>query len=144
MSSRRVSPPRARSARVGAANTSWASLPASPSAAREARALVARHCGQWATTRNDPELLDTALLLTSELVTNAVIHGRSHVRLGITVTPDGLRIDVADDNSRHPVPQPADPDALDGRGLQIVERLASKWGVDDSRFGKTVWFELTG
>jgi anti-sigma regulatory factor (Ser/Thr protein kinase) len=130
--------------RAEAANTSWASLPASPSAAREARRLVARQCGQWAAGRNKPDLLDTAQLLTSELVTNAVIHGRSHVRLGITVSANGLRIAVADDNSRHPTPQPADPDALDGRGLQIVERLASSWGVDDNRFGKTVWFELTG
>lgn len=144
MSSRRASPSRTRSRRAGAADTTWSSLPASPSAAREARALVARQCAGWAKTRDDPEILDTALLLTSELVTNAVIHGRSHVRLGITLRPDWLRIDVGDDNSRHPTPQPADPDALDGRGLQIVERLSSKWGVDDNRFGKTVWFELIG
>jgi anti-sigma regulatory factor (Ser/Thr protein kinase) len=113
-------------------------LPASPIAARRARQVVAAQCHLW-----DTDLVDTALLLTSELVTNAVIHGHSDVQLQVLTDGDLLRVDVADDNSRFPQQQPADNDALDGRGLQIVQLLATRWGVDKEPLGKTVWFELS-
>ena len=113
-------------------------LPVSPTAARTARHIVAERCAAW-----DRDLIETAQLLTSELVTNAVIHGRSHVQLKVTFDNGRLRVDVTDDNSRHPQPQPLDADALDGRGLQIVQLLAARWGVDDQPIGKRVWFELT-
>jgi anti-sigma regulatory factor (Ser/Thr protein kinase) len=112
-------------------------LPATPIAARRARQVVAEQCMSW-----DNDVVDTALLLTSELVTNAVIHGHSDVQLQV-ITDDGLlRVDVGDDNSRLPQRQPTDNDALDGRGLQIVELLATRWGVEKEALGKTVWFEL--
>ena len=88
------------------------------------------------------DLTDTAQLLTSELVTNAVIHGRSPVTV-TTVLDDGLlRVEVTDDNSRHPELRLTDDLALDGRGLHIVDLLAARWGVTDQPLGKTVWFEL--
>ncbi len=88
------------------------------------------------------DLTDTAQLLTSELVTNAVIHGRSPVTV-TTVLDDGLlRVEVSDDNSRHPEMRLTDDRALDGRGLHIVALLAARWGVTDQPLGKTVWFEL--
>jgi hypothetical protein len=95
-------------------------------------------CASW-----DTDSVETALLLTSELVTNAVRHGRSDVRLQVAVDGDLLRVDVGDDNSRHPLRKPSDLGALDGRGLQIVELLALRWGVDDEPLGKRVWFELS-
>jgi hypothetical protein len=56
---------------------------------------------------------------------------------------DGLlRVDVGDDNSRHPQQQPLDTESLSGRGLQIVRLLSSRWGVVDEPVGKRVWFEL--
>jgi anti-sigma regulatory factor (Ser/Thr protein kinase) len=112
-------------------------LPATPVAARRARQVVATQCRAW-----DTDVVDTALLLTSELVTNAVIHGHSDVQLQVCTDAGLLRVDVGDDNSRFPRQQPADPNALDGRGLQIVELLATRWGVDEEPIGKTVWFEL--
>jgi anti-sigma regulatory factor (Ser/Thr protein kinase) len=112
-------------------------LPATPVAARQARQVVAAQCLSW-----DREVVDTALLLTSELVTNAVIHGHSDVQLEVRTDGARLRVDVADDNSRLPRQKPADHDALDGRGLQIVELLATRWGVHEELLGKTVWFEL--
>ena len=88
------------------------------------------------------DVTDTAQLLTSELVTNAVIHGRSTVTV-TTVLDDGLlRVEVSDDNSRHPEVRPTDDRALDGRGMHIVALLAASWGVTDEPLGKTVWFEL--
>ncbi len=88
------------------------------------------------------DLTDIAQLLTSELVTNAVIHGRSPVTV-TTVLNDGLlRVEVSDDNSRHPELRLTDDRALDGRGMHIVALLATRWGVTDQPLGKTVWFEL--
>lgn len=88
---------------------------------------------------------DTAVLLTSETVTNAFTHGRSEARLVVTAHPDRVIVEVADDNSRHPRPaEPdADADALDGRGISILTMLAAGWGVRDDPYGKTVWFEVT-
>jgi len=110
-----------------------------PAAVRQARAFVRSACRE-AGTRGDA--LDTVVLLTSEAVTNAFTHGRSEARLLVQAAPDRVRVEVADDNSRHPQPQDADADALDGRGITILETLASRWGVRDDPYGKTVWFEV--
>lgn len=114
-------------------------LPCGPEAAGQARRIVAEAC-----TRADisSDARDSALLCTSELVTNALVHGRSDVRLVVRSSPRRLRIEVGDDNSRHPHLQPVDDGALDGRGLFIVDLLASRWGVRDDAIGKVVWFEL--
>lgn len=90
----------------------------------------------------EPDLYDTAVLLTSEVVTNAILHGHSEARLRVRGNQHHLRVEVMDENSRHPQPQAADPDALDGRGLAIVDMLAARWGVDEDPAGKTVWFEV--
>ncbi len=83
-------------------------------------------------------------MLTSELVTNAVLHGRSPVTVTTALHDGLLRVEVSDDNSRHPQLQHSDDSTLDGRGLHIVALLAARWGVTDEPFGKTVWFELAG
>lgn len=116
-------------------------LPCTPEAAGRARHLVADACARAALPT---ELSDSAQLATSELVTNAIVHGRSEVRLAVSVDAGrcSVRIEVGDDNSRHPKVQPADDGALDGRGLFIVDLLATRWGVRDSDFGKVVWLEL--
>jgi hypothetical protein len=70
------------------------------------------------------------------------MHGRSDARLRVTALPRLLRVEVTDDDSRHPEPAEPDPDALDGRGLSIIDMLSARWGVRDDSFGKTVWFEV--
>jgi anti-sigma regulatory factor (Ser/Thr protein kinase) len=115
-------------------------LPCGPEAAGQARRIVAQAC-TGAGVGSDAR--DSALLCTSELVTNALVHGRSDVRLVVRCSPGRLRIEVGDDNSRHPQLQPADDGALDGRGLFIVDLLATRWGVRDDSIGKVVWFELS-
>lgn len=90
-----------------------------------------------------PAVLDIARLLVSELVTNAVIHGRSSPRLDVDTAVSGaLYVGVGDDDSRYPAVQDDDDDSLSGRGLRLLDALASRWGVRPDPPGKVVWFEL--
>jgi len=117
-------------------------IPGRPEHVREARAFVAKALGEL-----HPGL-DNAVLLTSELVTNAVMHSRSHcdggtVTLLIVESGGGVRIEIADEGSEvsSPVVR-GDVYASDGHGLYLVQTLADQWGYlrDDS--GTTVWFWL--
>jgi anti-sigma regulatory factor (Ser/Thr protein kinase) len=87
-------------------------------------------------------LADDAALLVSELVTNSVVHAHSDVALRLWRTGSGIRVEIADRDSRLVAPRPVDPEALGGRGLYLVETLARAWGVHPAGAGKAVWFEL--
>jgi anti-sigma regulatory factor (Ser/Thr protein kinase) len=94
----------------------------------------------------DEERLDDLRLLTSELVSNSVRHGRPskpgpiHVR--VSVTDVTVRVAVVDHGPGFdPTPKPIQPDDDGGWGLFLLERLADRWGMDESR-PTTVWFEL--
>lgn len=92
----------------------------------------------------DEVVIETAQLLTDELVTNAVIHAHSKHYLFIRAAQDVVRIEVTDPDDRLPAISPPDTGALGGRGLVIVNGLASAWGVErGASGGKTVWFELS-
>jgi anti-sigma regulatory factor (Ser/Thr protein kinase) len=108
-------------------------------AARTARRVVAQCCSDAAT---GPECQDRSVLLTSELVTNALLHGRGRVRLGILAGPMTVRIEVGDDDPHHPRLPDQSGENESGRGILIVDQLASAWGVQDGVVGKTVWFEV--
>ncbi|MER7703761.1 ATP-binding protein [Kitasatospora sp. NPDC097605] len=91
-----------------------------------------------------PELADTAELLTSELVTNALQHtGQGAVFDAVLTGDQRLRIEVQDGTARLPGRR-RDPDAYatSGRGLLLVEALADSWGVQLRGDGKVTWFEL--
>jgi anti-sigma regulatory factor (Ser/Thr protein kinase) len=115
------------------------SLPAHPAAVRRARTFARDCCLNAGVTT---EVTDTVVLLISEAVTNAFVHGRSDARLRITVTGSDVLVEVGDDNSRHPRRVTQDDDALDGRGMLLMVALARHWGVRDEVLGKTVWFEV--
>lgn len=113
-------------------------LPPVRTAVATARRQVAAACRNWRMSA----LADTAELLSSELVTNAVIHGSGEVRMGVSRHGDRLRVEVSDDDPS-PVQPRARGDAEEsGRGLYIVASLASAWGCDAAGAGKTIWFEL--
>ena len=114
-------------------------LPADPRSVRDARRLARRCCHR---SGLPDSIAETAELLTSELVTNAIVHGRSDTRVRITATHDLVHVEVSDDNDRRPSLQAPDDDALSGRGLSMLETSASRWGVDDADIGKVVWFTL--
>lgn len=88
------------------------------------------------------EVCDTAVLLTSETVTNSFRHGRGGARLAVTADDRSLLIEVGDDDPRAPHRRPVDPEALNGRGMAIVDLLASEWGTYATDTGKVVWFRL--
>ncbi len=85
-----------------------------------------------------------ALLLTSEIVTNATGVGGGCVLSAWYLPDDGsLRVEVHDHSSHVPaVPSRRASSQLSGRGLRIVDALASRWGIDRDADGKSVWFEM--
>jgi hypothetical protein len=88
------------------------------------------------------DVSDTVVLLVSEMVTNAVLHARSPSELVIRLDAPRLRVEVHDGSGRAPTRKNYAEDAGTGRGMMIVENLASAWGVDLRDAGKVVWFEL--
>lgn len=90
-----------------------------------------------------PELLDAVKLMVSELATNVVGHVQTSFELTLSRTAEEIRVEVADYGGGTPVIRSAGPDDERGRGLQIVDGLADRWGVDyDRPAGKIVWFTL--
>jgi anti-sigma regulatory factor (Ser/Thr protein kinase) len=108
-----------------------------------ARRLVRRQLAAWGLE----EAAESAELLVSEIVTNAVRHGQTHTdsRRGALrlVRGDGLLCEVTDDDG-HALPAltSAGPDDEAGRGLAVVSSVAREWGANRTGEGKTVWFEL--
>ena len=121
-----------------AADMARAQLDARPQSAASARRFVDETLRRW----RCHELFDTVALLASELVTNAILHARTELELSVRLTPSAIRVDVADRNPQRPVPRDAAPEDTSGRGLALVETLASAWGVDERPGGKSVWFEV--
>ncbi|PWI20408.1 hypothetical protein DI272_10725 [Streptomyces sp. Act143] len=112
-----------------------ADLRAVPEVRRALRELL-RHWGR-------PGRSEIAELLTSELVTNALVHTDHDAVLTATVGPRGLRVEVRDFVARRPrLRVPNADDGTHGRGLFLVQSLADAWGVRAHGVGKAVWFEL--
>jgi len=115
-------------------------LAAEPSSVRAARAFVARVLTEWGCNG----LADTAMLLTSELATNVVLHARTPYAVVVARTLGGARVDVLDDSGTSPVLRDHDLSAPTGRGLTLVASLATEWGAtptdDLAGFAKGVRF----
>lgn len=102
---------------------------------------VARDCARSALDAHDPEVVDTVTLLISELVTNALLHARSTPRLQIEHCADSVRVTVDDQSNQRPqLRQPSRTDDQGGRGMLLVDALASSWGWEPRANGKCVWF----
>ncbi|MEW2412392.1 ATP-binding protein [Streptomyces sp. NPDC046866] len=108
---------------------------------------AARRRSAWlAVAWGQPGAAADLALLTSELTTNALLHGalrERYLRVEVRLTGAVLRVEVTDPKGeRWPVPRSPSPEERYGRGLQIVSALASQWGATDRVVGKTVWAEL--
>ena len=95
------------------------------------------------TRRVDDGVVDTVELLTSEVVTNAIVHARSGPQLAVEVNDGSIRVAVRDISAEIPVRRLGRLDDVSGRGVVIVQELATAWGVERERNGgKRVWFEV--
>jgi anti-sigma regulatory factor (Ser/Thr protein kinase) len=114
-------------------------LPPEARSSSASRRFVERALARWQLDA----LTDTAVLLTSELVTNAIVHAQTEV--AITITRDDHRtvtVSVTDGSRRAPRMQRHADDSATGRGLGILDTLASSWTVITKADGKTVKFTL--
>ena len=120
--------------------TRWEwSLPPVPEAASTIRQHLRERCASL-----PPSVMESALLVATELVSNAVRHGDGELLVRLWVRDEGIRIEVSDGSPQYPAPATSDVDDLSGRGLQIVSALSSRWGAAPAQEqqGKTVWCEL--
>jgi PAS domain S-box-containing protein len=109
-----------------------------PPSVGEARRLV-----REAISESEHEsLAERAVLLVSEVVTNALLHAGTPIDLAATVDPRGIRVEVHDGSPHLPVRRRYGPTAGTGRGLMMLEEMADDWGVSPEESGKTVWFEI--
>jgi serine/threonine-protein kinase RsbW len=119
-----------------------ASLPIGPAAPATARAALTR----WLDGTVPGEVLENARLLASELVTNSLGHADlsadSSLRLAVQLSSDALRVEVRDPGTRGRIaPRPPDHIRGGGFGLNLVEMLSTRWGVNRTG-GTRVWFEM--
>ncbi|UBI37353.1 ATP-binding protein [Streptomyces mobaraensis] len=115
-------------------------MPREPASARRARLLTAAALHTW----NLPGLLDTCVLIVSELVANAIEHTECrHLRVIVSrPRPDRVRVAVVDMSPQRPVRQTPSSKDERGRGLAVVAALAHRWDADSLPWGKRVWAEL--
>ncbi|HET6817500.1 MAG TPA: PAS domain S-box protein [Mycobacteriales bacterium] len=114
-------------------------LPPAPDSARHARRFVS----EVLTDAREDDLLDVATLLTSELVTNGIVHAHTELRVVVDVTERFVRVEVADGNPNLPARREYDESAMTGRGMEMVELLAHEFGAEPLEGdGKRVWFRL--
>ena len=121
-----------------------------PAAVASARKFVRETLQGWLDTRPAPadtELVDDAVLLTSELVTNAVVHAGTQVQVTCKLAASAVEVVVRDSHPARMVPGPARDDSTpaertNGRGLLLPSALASAWGVSYGAEAKAVWFRM--
>lgn len=114
-------------------------LPPRPSSVAEARQLVR---ALLADTQRD-DLVETAVLLVSEIVTNALLHAGTPIDVAASMDNQGLRVEVGDGSLHLPMRRNYGATAGTGRGLRLLEEMVDEWGVSRRRHGKTVWFRLS-
>ena len=116
-------------------------VPERPDSIPATRAFLSRLLDGWEV---DGEVIDDASLLASELMSNAVNHGRGLVHLQVELDAGVLHVGVRDDADGRPVVEHPGAASPRGRGMWIIESIARDWGTDEGDDGgKTVWFELS-
>ena len=113
-------------------------LPPQPASVGEARRMIRELLAR--SDRDD--LVETAVLLISEVVTNALLHAGTPIDVAARLDDDGLRVEVGDGSLHLPVRRRYATTAGTGRGLLMLEQLVDDWGVSRHQRGKTVWFRL--
>ncbi len=109
-----------------------------PDSVGQARRFTQERLTDWGARA----ITENAVLVVSELVTNAITHGRSACKVVLRWGYGSLRIEVADFGPGSPEPQPQSTMRPSGRGLMIVSSVATAWGIDPCDVGKIVWAEI--
>lgn len=111
-----------------------------PESAARARCLVADALGTWGLS----QLVDDALLVVTELVSNAVVHASGPgIRVSVVrLAGRRVRVSVTDRDRNRPQPRPFDVERERGRGLLLIEAMSCRWDVKLLPGGKAVWAEL--
>jgi anti-sigma regulatory factor (Ser/Thr protein kinase) len=125
--------------RTATSTSASTELPPSAASAARARRFVAAALAALP----DRRAVEVAELLTSEVVTNAVLHGGSAVRVEVESVDGRTRISVCDNDPGHPEVRTPALDDESGRGMRLVDSLARRWGVQPAGSGKCVWFEVS-
>ena len=113
-------------------------FPAEPRSVAAARRFV-----KGALADGSPQVRETVELLVSELATNCIRHANAHFELMLERTDDAVHVEVRDHGAGRPAMRSPAPSETSGRGLRIVDLLATRWGVRyDADAGKTVWCTL--
>ncbi|WP_200209922.1 ATP-binding SpoIIE family protein phosphatase [Micromonospora coerulea] len=115
-------------------------VPAEPTAPSRVRHWMTAQLSEW---RVPEAVVGAAVLCTSELTTNALLHAGTAARVEIDLSAERLLVSVADSGTRGTVTR-AQTDTLSsrGRGLGLIEELSDAWGTDPTVRGSTVWFEI--
>ncbi|MGN9777334.1 ATP-binding SpoIIE family protein phosphatase [Micromonospora sp. H33] len=115
-------------------------VPAEPTAPSRVRHWMTAQLTEWQVPES---VIGAAVLCTSELTTNALLHAGTAARVEIDLSAERLLVSVADSGTRGTVTR-AQTDTLSsrGRGLGLIEELSDAWGTDPTVRGSTVWFEI--
>lgn len=108
---------------------------ATPQSVRGARAFVQQQLEEWGAA----DLVWAATTLVSELATNVVLHARTPFTVEVELVGPQLTVRVADGSAHNPVRRHYEDDAATGRGLVLLDSLASEWGTVGTPDGKVVW-----
>ncbi len=102
----------------------------------------ARHMVADTLTDVPDDVRDMAVLLAGEVLTNSVVHGGGWFLLQVDTAPDWVHVEVADSTPGEPTVLRPSRDRDHGRGMAIVDAMASAWGVEQRGSHKVVWFDL--
>lgn len=115
-------------------------LRADARSAGRARAFVRDVLQQWGCDH----LVELTVLVANEVVTNAILHARTDVRVQVRLGQGCVRVEVSDRASAEPVRRNTPDDATGGRGIALLDAMATRWGVDSlPDGGKRVWFDIS-
>jgi anti-sigma regulatory factor (Ser/Thr protein kinase) len=109
---------------------------------REAPALAREFLRGSTCVEHHSEVVDDAVLLVSELVTNSVLHGGPPVVVAVDCDEATLQVRVRDGSPSLPARRDAASGDENGRGLALVAEMSADWGVDTEEDGKHVWFVI--
>ena len=127
-----------RDAGSHAANSDTLVVPSLP----QKIARIRRYAADGCAAHGHAAAFNTAALLDSEVATNALIHGTGEVRVRVLADGPVVRVEITDASPRLPVQRDAGEDAEGGRGIALVDALATDLGTLPDEPGKTVWFEV--